>query len=149
MGLHVGQDAVLLALWEENGIRQSDLVASCKCEPPTVTKTLSRMARAGLLERRRDPADGRVSRVYLTRRGRGLQEKVLGSWAILEQRTFAGLDAAERRALRRLLVQVLANLSGGDATRGRCAPLALPSKGSRAQRGHAMARSTMETRRED
>ena len=149
MGLHVGQDAVLLALWAENGIRQSDLVASCKCEPPTVTKTLSRMARAGLLERRRDPVDGRVSRVYLTRRGRGLQAKVLGCWAILEQRTFAGLDAAERRTLRRLLSVVLTNLSEGDATRGHCAAPALQSTGSRAQQVLAKARSTMETRRED
>jgi DNA-binding MarR family transcriptional regulator len=128
MGLHVGQDAILLALWAENGITQSDLVASCNCGAPTVTRTLSRMERAGVLERRRDVADGRVSRVYLTRRGRGLQAKVLGSWAVLEQRTFAGLDAEGRRTLRRLLSQVLANLSGSDAANGSCTAGALPSR---------------------
>ena len=100
-----------VAVWAEEGITQSELVECCHCEPPTVTKALSRMQRAGLLERRRDTADGRVSRVYLTRRGRGLQSQVVERWKELDRQTFAGLDASQRRQLRGMLGRMLANLS--------------------------------------
>ena len=45
-------------------------------EPPTVSKMLDRMEKASLVERRRDPEDARLSRVYLTDRSRGLEASV-------------------------------------------------------------------------
>jgi DNA-binding MarR family transcriptional regulator len=75
------------------------------------TKMLQRMERAGLIERRPDPEDARVSRVYLTERGRALEQPVLDVWKQLEARTVAGLSLTEQTLLHRLLLQVAANLS--------------------------------------
>jgi DNA-binding MarR family transcriptional regulator len=102
---------ILLQLWIEEGIPQSQLAASMEVEPPTATKMLQRMERAGLIERRTDPTDARVSRVYLTERGRALEQPVLDVWKQLETQTVAGLSLTEQALLHRLLMQVLTNLS--------------------------------------
>lgn len=111
LGLHTGQEMVLLQLWLEEGIPQSQLAACIEVEPPTATKMLQRMERAGLIERRPDPEDARVSRVYLTERGRSLEKPVLDVWRQLEAQSVAGLSPTELALLRRLLMQVYANLS--------------------------------------
>ena len=111
LGLHTGQEMVLLQLWLEEGIPQSQLAACMEVEPPTATKMLQRMERAGLIDRRPDPEDARVSRVYLTERGRSLEQPVLDVWRQLEAQSVAGLSPTELALLRRLLMQVSANLS--------------------------------------
>ena len=111
LGIHTGQEMILLQLWIEEGIPQSQLAASMEVEPPTATKMLQRMERAGLIERRPDPEDARVSRVYLTERGRALEKPVLDVWKQLEAQTVAGLSLTEQTLLHRLLMQVLTNLS--------------------------------------
>jgi MarR family transcriptional regulator, organic hydroperoxide resistance regulator len=111
LGVHTGQEMILLQLWIEEGIPQSQLAASMEVEPPTATKMLQRMERAGLIERRTDPTDARVSRVYLTERGRALEQPVLDVWKQLETQTVAGLSLTEQALLQRLLMQVLTNLS--------------------------------------
>ena len=111
LGLHSGQEMVLLQLWIEEGIPQSQLAACMEVEPPTATKMLQRMERAGLIERRPDPEDARVSRVYLTERGRVLEQPVLDVWRQLEARTVSGLSLTEQTLLRRLLLQAATNLS--------------------------------------
>ena len=111
LGVHTGQEMILLQLWIEEGIPQSQLAASMEVEPPTATKMLQRMERAGLIERKTDPTDARVSRVYLTERGRALEQPVLDVWKQLETQTVAGLSLTEQALLHRLLMQVLTNLS--------------------------------------
>jgi DNA-binding MarR family transcriptional regulator len=111
LGLHTGQEMLLLRLWIEEGVPQSQLAASMGVEPPTATKMLQRMEHAGLIQRRPDPQDGRISRVYLTARGHALEQPVLEVWKDLEAQTVAGLSATEQALLHRLLMQVSANLS--------------------------------------
>ena len=111
LGLHTGQEMLLLQLWNEEGVPQSYLAASMGVEPPTATKMLQRMEHAGLIERRPDPEDARISRVYLTERGRTLEQPVLDVWKQLEAQTVAGLSLTEQVLLHRLLMQVLTNLS--------------------------------------
>ena len=111
LGLHTGQEMLLLRLWSEEGIPTSQLAAAMGVEPPTTTKMLQRLEHRGLIERRPDPEDARISRVYLTQRGRALEQPVLGVWKQLEVQTVAGLSPTEQALLRRLLMQVAANLS--------------------------------------
>ncbi len=66
LGIHVGQDMILMMLWEKDGVTQSEIIRSLNVEPPTITKMINRMEKTGLLERRRDLTDARVSRIFLT-----------------------------------------------------------------------------------
>jgi DNA-binding MarR family transcriptional regulator len=110
--LRVGQEMLLLQLWDADGLSQSQLVARLCVEPPTVTKMLQRVEAEGLLERRPDPEDARVSRVYLTAKGRALEGYVAAAWREVEARATTGMSEAERALLRRLLLQMRANLDG-------------------------------------
>ena len=80
-------------------------------QPATVTNTLRRLERDGLVDRRVDSDDQRVSRVYVTEKGHALEAPVSEKWPQLESESFAGLSAEERMLLRRLLLQVYRNLA--------------------------------------
>jgi DNA-binding MarR family transcriptional regulator len=109
-GLHVGQEMVLVELWQDDGLRGGELAARLRVEPPTVTKMLRRLERCGLVERRQDPSDARGLRVHLTDEGRALQEPVGRCWEQVEEITLAGLNEVERRSFRNLLIRVRKNL---------------------------------------
>jgi len=109
-GLHVGQEMVLVELWQDDGLRGGELAARLGVEPPTVTKMLRRLEGCGLVERRPDPSDARSFRAYLTDEGRALEEPVLRCWEQVEKMTLAGFNKAERRSFRNLLIRVRSNL---------------------------------------
>jgi len=112
-GLHVGQEMVLLELWQDDGLRGGELAARLGVEPPTVTKMLRRLEGCGLLERSQDPADARSFRVHLTKKGRALEEPVTRCWTQAEQTALAGLGAGEQQTFRKLLIRVRSNLDAG------------------------------------
>jgi len=68
-----------------------------------VTGLVDRAERDGVVERRPDPHDRRMSRVFLTAKGRELITALLPVHAAHVSELLAGLDVAERRELRRLL----------------------------------------------
>jgi MarR family transcriptional regulator, organic hydroperoxide resistance regulator len=109
LGLHVGQEMVLLELWERDGLRGGELADRLGVEPPTVTKMLRRLEGCNLVERHRDPSDARSFRVYLTGKGRSLEAPVVRCWAAVEERTLAGMTPGERTTFYRLLTKVRAN----------------------------------------
>jgi DNA-binding MarR family transcriptional regulator len=109
--LHPGQEMLLLRLWPADGLTQSELAGELCISPATMTKMLDRMAKAGLVERRTDVEDQRVSRVYLTGEGRSLREPIEGIWHEIEAQSLVNLTLDERILLRRLLLQVYENLT--------------------------------------
>lgn len=113
-GLHIGQEILLFQLWEDDGLSQSELADRLNVEPPAVNKMVKRMESDGLIERRSDPDDSRVSRVFLTEEGRSLQEPVEEIWQRIEAQTFDGISTEERLLFRRILVDVRDNLSEPD-----------------------------------
>jgi MarR family transcriptional regulator, organic hydroperoxide resistance regulator len=110
VGLHVGQEMVLVELWEQDGLRGGELAERLGVEPPTVTKMLRRLEACGLLERRRDPSDARSFRVYLTQKGRELEGPVARCWEEVEEKTLAGMTAGERKTFHRLLTKIRTNV---------------------------------------
>lgn len=111
LGLYPGQEMLLMHLWEQDGLAQSELAQKLKVEPPTLTKMIHRLEKVGFLERRRDTEDARICRIYLTESGRSLQIPVNRCWQDLEAKVFAHLTPEEKILFRRLLLQVYDNLS--------------------------------------
>ena len=110
IGVYAGQEMFLWHLWQEEGLTQSQLVERMCVQPPTVSKMLDRLEKAGLVERRPDAENSHLSRVYLTELGKVRQRDVRGIWTTMEQRLTQGLSIEERIVLRRLLLQVHENL---------------------------------------
>lgn len=97
-------------LWQQDGLTQSELVERCRVEAPTVSKTVQRMEGLGVVIRRADERDARVSRVYLTEQGGQLREPIERLWEQVDAISTAGLSEQERILLRRLLITVRGNL---------------------------------------
>ena len=73
MGLTHPQYLVMLALWEAEPLRVSELAERLSLEPATLSPLLKRLEAGGLVTRRRDPADERAVAVTLTPAGRRLR----------------------------------------------------------------------------
>lgn len=75
LGVHPGQCGMLWILRQEDGLSQSELAKRLKIKPSTVTVSIRRMEKAGLLERRADREDMRRNRIYLTDHAKNILEK--------------------------------------------------------------------------
>jgi DNA-binding MarR family transcriptional regulator len=109
--MHVGQENLVYRLAAEEGVSQTQLAGVLCVDASTVTKMLLRLERDGVVERRPDADDARISRVYLTSQGKALVQPVLDVWRQMEERITHGLSEAELLLLRRLLLHILSNLS--------------------------------------
>jgi len=110
LGLHIGQELLLAQLTDPRGVPRSDLVARLQVERPTVAKMLRRMISSGMVERRRDPEDGRIWRVTVTPKGRALQSKVERLWTAVERELTANMTPRELKAAARLLRRMRDNV---------------------------------------
>ena len=115
-GITRGQFPVLLMLWEGEGVTQAQLTARLVVEQPTMANTLKRMERDGLIERIPDPEDRRQARIYLTPRGRELEEVLTGSAREVNAVALAGLSTEESQQFLALMRRVVRNLEqdGGE-----------------------------------
>ncbi|WP_404867633.1 MarR family winged helix-turn-helix transcriptional regulator [Kitasatospora griseola] len=105
-GLHLGQNHLLAALWEQDGRPPGEIAAALNVTTPTVVKMATRMATAGLLTRQRDDRDNRLVRLWLTDAGRALQEPVEAERWAMEDHVLADLTPAERALLLAALTKV-------------------------------------------
>jgi DNA-binding MarR family transcriptional regulator len=100
----------LMNLWREDGLKMIDLGRRAGLEPSTMTGLLDRMERDGLVERRPDPADRRVLKIFLTEAGAKTRETVVRIVDETLTGIFSGIDADEIEALKKLMHKVLANV---------------------------------------
>ena len=89
----------------------ADAAAELGVAPNTVSTLVRQLADAGVLERVRDSADGRVVRLRLTPDTRRRVAAWLDRRTAVTARALAGLDPDDREALRRAL-PVLATVAG-------------------------------------
>lgn len=111
MGLYIGQERILLALADSPGMSSAGLAEALNVEPPTMTKALQRLNRAGLVERRPCHTDGRISRNFITPGAEALLPQIQSAWHSLDQRLLAGFSEDECQQLEGLLTHLLDNLS--------------------------------------
>jgi DNA-binding MarR family transcriptional regulator len=70
-----------------------------------------RMEAAGIVDRRPDPRDARLVRLYLSARGRALEKTIAGEMAQLASRALTTLTPDECEALVRYLTAIRRNLT--------------------------------------
>lgn len=112
-GFYAGQDQIMMALGEEDGLTPGQLALKLGVRPPTVTKTINRLQAQGFVEKGASQTDARVAHVSLTEAGRAAIEEIARSVKKTEKAALRGLDKKERKTLHKLLRRVEANLAGG------------------------------------
>ena len=110
LGFGVGHLPVLVALQDGQAGSQRDLARFARIEQPSMAQMLARMERDGLIRRMPDPADGRSSRISLTKSAR---TRLPDACAVLFQGNrdaLEGFTDEEAVQLVALLTRLIANL---------------------------------------
>jgi DNA-binding MarR family transcriptional regulator len=111
IGVTRPQWRMLTTLSRNEGVNQGRLAELIDVEPITLCRMVDRLAEAGLVERRPDPADRRAWRIYLTDTARPILDELRSLGDALIAEATAGLDDRERDMLAALLARIHANLS--------------------------------------
>ncbi|MFI5907673.1 MarR family winged helix-turn-helix transcriptional regulator [Dactylosporangium sp. NPDC051541] len=118
LGLHTGQEALLLELDRTGPRIQAQLSDALGCEPPSVTLMVKKLEASGHIRRTPAPADKRATVVALTDTGRELATAVKALWCDLADETVAGLDAATVEGLPAVLAAMTANVDSRNRAHG-------------------------------
>ena len=102
---------ILTSLRGEQWRTQHELARSLGIEGPTLTRHLDALEGAGLVERRRDPADRRAIQVELTRAGEELHSRLRRNVIAFDRQLRAGLGEAELKTLRSTLRRLEENVA--------------------------------------
>jgi DNA-binding MarR family transcriptional regulator len=110
IGLYRGQARLLMTLSEQDGLPHSEIAEKLEISAPAATKVIKRMEEAHYVQRRADPADERVSRVYLQAQGHAVSAEIRRTFGRLDRAMFDGLSESEMLRLRDLLTRMQTNL---------------------------------------
>jgi DNA-binding MarR family transcriptional regulator len=133
ISLTLVQCRALVHLETNEGVSQARLAELTEVEPMTMVRILDHMEAEGVLERRPDPDDRRVRRLYLTRKAKPLLEEIGRLVALTRAEAFAGIGRAELEVFIDVLERININLgalAGGSPASCAEAP-AKPSSGKR------------------
>lgn len=111
LGLHLGQESLLLELDARGECTQVQLAASLGCEPPSITLMAQKLEAAGLISRRPSLHDSRANIVALTDQGRDLIPRLKDLWQRLAETTVAGLASTSLDQLLAVLDDLARSLS--------------------------------------
>ena len=114
-GLSAAQWRLLVTVKHGEGVPQARLAEILEVEPISVSRLADRMEEAGWIERRTDPADRRVRTIHGTAKSTKLFETLKSVAAEVYDEAFAGMSAAERKAVMSGLKTIIANLSASVA----------------------------------
>ncbi len=113
LGLHPGQEALLLELARTGPRIQAQLSEALGCEPPSVTLMTRKLEASGHIRRRPAPSDKRATIVELTDSGKVLVDHVKQLWCALADETVTGLSRETVAAL----PDILGTMTGNVDTR--------------------------------
>jgi DNA-binding MarR family transcriptional regulator len=105
-GVYAGQHTILGCLWEQDGLTPGQLARRLGLETPTITRTVQRMAAAGLVTRCGDDTDRRLVRVWLTPKGHSLRRVIPRILNQVRSEVFAELTVRDQATLAQLLSRV-------------------------------------------
>ena len=109
-GLYAGQDGVILALAEQDGLSAGAIAEKLGVKPPTMTRTLARMEAQGFIHRVADMNDGRQTRAFLTDGGRRHVGAIEFAVKATENLALSGFDDKEARQFLKMLRRINRNL---------------------------------------
>lgn len=109
-GITLGMWYFLRVLWEEDGLTQRELSNRVGTMEPTTLEAIKTIEAKGLVRREHDLKDKRKRLVYLTEKGRSLEEILLPLARALVDEAVVDLTDDEETVLRELLQKVRGRL---------------------------------------
>lgn len=113
IGLNLGLWPTLFALWEEDGLTQKELAARCSTAHYTTTRVLDSLESLALVKRHPHPSSRRAHLVYLTEKGKALEETATAKAIDCNAEFMSALSSDEQVQIKKLLLKILANRNVG------------------------------------
>ena len=99
------------------GVSMIDLVEYTHLSKPTVSLGLKKMEEMGLVTKESDPNDARISKIYLTEKGKGLERQNFENLQSIDRHVMRGLDDDEIKTVTEILIKMRNNLLCEDETK--------------------------------
>lgn len=115
-GVAPGQFAQLLALYEQDGVSQSELCRAVQIDQSTMALTLRRMERDGLVSRRPSHQDRRQVEIWLTDRARALEATLVACAQHTNAAATAGISETDLATAQHVITQLIGNLTAPAET---------------------------------
>lgn len=110
-GVKLGMWYFLRVLWDEDGLTQRELSLRTGTKEPTTLHAIATMERSGLVSRRRNRGDRRKINVFLTRKGKQLEAKLMPLAINVVDAALKGFSKKEVRRMIRFLKSIQTNLN--------------------------------------
>jgi len=114
LGTTSAQWRVMFRLGREPGLKQVELAERLDVEPITAGRIIDRLQESGLVERRPDPVDRRVWRLFLTERAAPVTERLKLVAEEILCSALDGVSSEEVAALRATLGRIRANMNANE-----------------------------------
>lgn len=109
-----GHFSFLRILWESEGLTQRQLSGQAGVMEPTTFSALNAMERLGYVVRKPSPTSRKEVHVYLTRKGRGLKDKLVPLAEEVNEVALRDIGAADIATTRRTLLAFIENLAADE-----------------------------------
>jgi len=110
-GVRLGQNLVLEALWDTDGLTPGELAQRLGVSTPAMVQAATRMEAAGLVTRERDPHDARLVRIHLTEYAKSIRDQLQERRRDMERRVLSVLTATEEKHLASALRKIIDEFS--------------------------------------
>jgi DNA-binding MarR family transcriptional regulator len=110
LGATRAQWRTLTMLSRNEGLNQGALAELLEVEPITLCRMIDRPEESGMVERRRDPADRRAWRLFLTEKSKPMLAELRATADEMFEQVLVGMNEAARNALNDSLNLIRTNL---------------------------------------
>lgn len=104
------QWTVLLSLWVKDGRTQQELSAETKRDQTSLSRLLDNMERKNLIVRVQNPANRRVNLIFLTQKGRELEQPLFKQAEKLNHQAVQGIDENDLARFYDVLGKIIENM---------------------------------------
>lgn len=111
INLYAGQEGLLYYLSNADGQTMSELVEKMNIQHPTLFSMVERMKKSDLIKKEKDVHDKRISKIYLTDRGKSKLEELSKIWKNLEKKLLIDFNENEKKELNKYLKKINNNLN--------------------------------------
>lgn len=104
------QWAVLNCLWDQDGISPKELAELTSKDQPTTVRMLSKLEKKGFITRQVNPDDNRAYFIYLTSKGKELEDKLYPLAFKALDKAIKGIEKKQIEEVKSVLNKIFDNL---------------------------------------
>ena len=110
VGIYRGQPPIMGLLYQHDGMSQKEMASALNLSPATMTVTLKRMEKAGLVRREIDEHDQRILRVHLSEQGRQMWLAGADQIRCVTEELMEGFTPEEEQQMHEYLSRIAINM---------------------------------------